>query len=427
MSSHSAIAVCVLTFVTLLFSSACSYQKTSAEQTAPTVTMTGDAEIDEALKVIDKMPDSPPAYNQLALVYIKRGRETGDFAFNAKAEAAVEKALQAAPNDAMARKLQASLHMTYHRFDQALDAGKQLEKEFPKDPYVYGILADAHIELGNYPEAIAAVQKMVDLKPGAASYFRVGRLRSLHGDQAGAVEMMTQSARIADPLNKEEKSWYTVQLGDEYWRRGKFAEAEKVYNESLAAFPDYHLALAAMGKFKASVGDLDGAIKYLSEAQNRIPNTETTIMLGDVYGRKGDTENAKKQYDLVEVIEGKFGMKGDQKRLALFWADRGERLDEALKIATEEHALRKDIYTADVLAWCLYKKGDLTSAKKIIAEAMRLKTDDARILYHAGMIERDLGNESEAKRLIAAALKSNPAFDPIQAANAATALSGLGA
>ncbi|MGQ0540461.1 MAG: tetratricopeptide repeat protein [Blastocatellia bacterium] len=428
MNTRSTLMVLTGLVMVTIFSGACTFKAADAASPSYAGTefsATGDKEIDGALKLIDKMPDSPLAYGQLAALYIKKGRETGEFAFNVKAEASVDKALTIAPNDLIARKLKASLHLTFHRYSEALDAGKQLEKDLPNDPYVYGVLTDANFELGNYTQAIAAAQKMVDLKPNSFSYARVGRLRSLHGDHAGAVEMLALAARIADPLDKEGRSWFLVQLGDEYWKHGKYVEAEKAYDEALSIFPAYHLSIAAKGKVRASMGDFEGAAKYLADSQNRIPNAETVILLGDVHARRGDNENAKKQYDLVEVVEQKLGMKGDQKRLALFWADRGIKLDEAVAIAAAEHAARKDIFTADVLAWCLLKKGRAAEAKKIITEAMRLKTDDARTLYHAGMIEKELGNRKEAARLIEKSLKLNPSFDLIQAETAKEALKEL--
>ncbi len=413
----------------MLIGGACSFKAADAasEKTETAASpSSGDAQIDSALKMIEKLPDSPLGYGNLAIQYIRKGRETGDFAYNAKAEAAVDKALEFAPNDLIGRKLKATLHLTYHRFNEALEAGKRLEKEAAGDSYIYGVLTDANVELGNYPEAITTAQKMVDLKPGSTSYARVGRIRSLHGDHDGAVEMLALSARIADPVDKEGRSWFLVQLGDEYWKNGKFGEAEKAYDEALNIFPEYHLTIAAKGKVRASLGDFEGAEKFLTAAQNRIPNPETVILLGDVYSRLGQTEKAQKQYDLVELVEAKLGMKGDQKRLAMFWADHGVKLDQALSIAEAEHAARKDIFTADALAWCLLKKGRPEEAKKIITEAMRLKTDEARILFHAGMIEKELGNKKEAMRLIEKALKLNPAFDLIQVEIARNALKELG-
>jgi tetratricopeptide (TPR) repeat protein len=384
-----------------------------------------DAEIAETLKLIEKAPDAPTPYVQLAAIYVKKARVTGDFGLNSKAETAVGKALQLAPGDASARKLKASLFLTFHRFTEALDAGKKLQAEFPNDAFVYGVLTDANVELGNYKDAVEAAQKMVDLRPNSNSYARVGHLRSLYGDHDGAVEMFKTAARTADPQDKEAQSWCLVRLGDELWKNGKYAEAEKVYDEALLNFPGFHLALAGKGRARAAQRDFESAVKFLTDADRRVPSAETAILLGDIYTLQGDFEKARRQYDLVEVIEQKIGGNNDRKRLALLWADRAQKLDEALEITKREFAVRRDIFTADALAWTLYKNGRLAEAKTAIAAALNPKANDARILYHAGMIEKDLGNLAEAKKYLAAALKINPAFDLLQAENARRALAQL--
>lgn len=384
-----------------------------------------DAEIAETLKLIEKAPDSPTPYVQLAAIYVKKARATGDFSLNSKAETAVDQALQRAPGDAAARKLKASLFLTFHRFREALEAGKKLQAEFPADAFVYGVLTDAHVELGNYAEAVNAAQKMVDLKPNSNAYARVGHLRSLYGDHAGAVEMFKTAARTADPADREAQSWCLVRLGDELWKNGKYAEAEKVYDEALLNFPGYHLALAGKGRARAAREDFEAAVRLLEAANLRVPNIETAILLGDVYTRQGNTEKARQQYDLVEVIEQKLGSGDDRKRLALLWADHDLRLDEALDITRREFELRKDIFTADALAWTLYKKGQFAQAKTAIAAALDPQANDARILYHAGMIEKASGNRAGARKYLEAALKINPAFDLLQAENARRALAEL--
>ena len=398
---------------------ACS--TTTGEQTtvkaaneADILTETNDEEINKSLELIKKMPDSPMGYTTLATTYIKRARETGDFSLNSKAETAVDKALEIKSDDVNARKLKAALQLTFHRFDKALEMGTQLNKEFPNDPFVYGVLTDANVELGNYDKAIEMGQKMVDLRPNTASYARVAHLRSLYGDHEGAVEMFTTAARTADPNDKESQSWCLVQLGDELMKNGNYERAEKVYDEAANNFPNYHLAIAGKGHARAVQGDFENAIKFLTEANNHVPNVKATIWLGNIYQKQGDAEKAKQQYDLVEVIEQKIGINNDQKQLALMWADQDIKLDQALEIAKREHEMRKDIYTADVLAWTLYKKGNFEEAKKASEEAMRLKTGDALILYHAGMIEKELGNKAKAKELLKKALEINPSFDILQ-------------
>ena len=383
-----------------------------------------DAEISAAQKVIGTMPDAAIGYNNLAIIYIRRARETGDFSLNSKAEAAVNRALELKPDNYDAQKIQASLLLTFHRFDEGLEAGKKLQPEHPQDAFVYGVLTDANVELGNYAEAIDSAQKMVDLRPNMESYSRVSYIRSLHGDSDGAIEAMSLAARIADPKNTEAQAWCLTHLGDEYFKVGRLAEAEKQYDAALTVFPNYHFALAAKGKIRAAFGDYENAVKFYTQAQERVPLTPTNIALGNIYTKTGKPDEAKKQYDLAEFIEQKFGNL-DQRTLALMWADQDTKLDEALAIAEKEHRRRKDIFTADIYAWCLYKKGQFEAAQKAINEAMRLKTKDALFFYHAGMIEKGLGNKKAAADYLKKALDLNSAFDILQVEKAKAALKEL--
>lgn len=411
--------------LTVAFSGACSSVSSypEAAKAAESFSVSeSDPEIKSALDYIAKASDSALGYQQLAIIYIKRARQTGDFSLNAKAETAIKKGLEVAPADVSVQKLQATLHLTYHRFDEALALGTQLAKDNPTDAFIYGILTDANVELGNYDAAVASVQKMVDLRPNSASYARVAHVRSLNGDHNGAVEMFKLAARTADPSDKEAQSWCLSYLGEELWKYGKYAEAEKVYDEALTILPDYYLAAVGKGRVLASKGELDAAIQILTKTSDRIPNVDALIMLGDIYTKLGNTEKAKQNYELVEVVEARIGVNNDQKRLALMWSNNNVKLDEALTIATREHGLRRDINTADALAWAQYKKGNFAEAKTAITETLRLKSNDAKFLYHSGMIEKALGNEAVAQKTLESAIKLNPNFDLIQSEAAQKAI-----
>ncbi|HXH68912.1 MAG TPA: tetratricopeptide repeat protein [Pyrinomonadaceae bacterium] len=414
----------------VLSGGACSQNSSSASVKSPVAgskpensaaTSTTNRQIEAAQKLIDKNPKMPNGYNSLAAAYIHSARETGDFSLNLKAETAVGRALEIEPENPTAQKLRTSLMLTFHRFAEALEAATSLQAKSPQDAFIYGVLTDANVELGNYKEAIDAAQKMVDLRPNMESYARVSHLRSLHGDSDGAIEAMRTAAKIADPMDKESQAWCLVHLGDEFFKIGNYAEAEKQYDTALNVFPDYHLALAGKGRARAAQNDFESAVKFLTESNNRVPNVEDIIYLGDVYSKIGKQDEATRQYELAQFIEQQSG-NIDQRRLALLWADRDMKLDEALSVAAREHEAGKDIFTADIYAWCLYKKGQFPEAKRVISEAMRLKTKDARIFYHAGMIEKSLGNKKAAADYLRKALQMNPAFDILQAEKAKTAL-----
>ena len=410
----------------IFFTVSCSKQSAaSATQSSnPEAAFSDNVQVKAAQEMISKSPDAPLGYTMLALSYIKLARESGDFSLNSKVEAAVGHALELEPENAIAKKLQASLFLTFHRFPEALAAATALHQQYPQDSFIYGALADANVELGNYEEAVKNVQQMVDAKPNMESYARVSHVRSLYGDTTGAIEAMGTAAKTADPADKEARAWCRVFLGNEYFKAGKYADAELAYDLALKIFPEYHFALAGKGQTRMAAGDYENAIQFLTQSQDRVPLTETVIQLGDLYKKTGNADKAQQQYQLAEFIEQKLGTI-DMRRLALLWADQDTKLDEALAIAEKEHATRRDIFTADIYAWCLYKKGNFQAAKNIINEALRLKTKDARIFYHAGMIEKNLGNRSEAIRLLDAALKLNPAFDLIQSENAKQALQSL--
>jgi tetratricopeptide (TPR) repeat protein len=399
-------------------------EENAKNPTATTIANASNAEIAAAQKIIEKIPDAPNGYNKLAVAYIRRARESGDFGLNANAQAAVDRALEIDPVNYDSLKLKASLLLTFHRFGEALELGKKLEPFGKNDAFIYGVLTDANVELGNYNEAVESVQKMVDTRPNMESYARVGHVRSLHGDSRGAIEALSLATRVADPGDKEAQSWCLVFLGNEYLNVGQLADAERQYDAALKILPDFHLALAGKGRARIAAGDYENAIKFLTETQTRVPSTEVVITLGDVYAKIGNQEKAAEQYKLAEFIEQKLGNL-DQRRLALMWADQDVKLDEALTIAEREHAARKDIYTADIYAWCLYKKGRFQEAKTATAEAMRLKTKNALFFYHAGMIEKESGNKKAAKDFLQKALQTNPAFDVLQAEKAKNALQEL--
>ena len=380
----------------------------------------GDRSIRAAQGLIERAPSNPKGYNLLASAFMQKARETGDFSLNARAEAALKESFKTNANDYDALKLQAKLLLTYHKFDEALKVARRAQEVNPRDHDVYGALTDALVELGRYPEAVEAAQTMVDLRPETSSYARVSHLRLLHGDTPGAIEAMRMAARAASvPHDQEGAAWCYVQLGDQLMTAGKLKEAEREYDRALFIFPDYHIALAAKARARIAADDMETAINLYTKAQERVPLPDRAIALGDLYKSLGRNEEAARQYKLVEFIEGAGAVEQTYSlQIALFWANHDQNLDKALEIARRERAARADIYTSDVLAWCLYKKGEIGDAKAAIDEALRLGTRDARIHYHAGMIYKALDDRSSARKHLKLALEIDPTFNLLQVAEA---------
>lgn len=373
---------------------------------------------------IKQSPRKADGYNLLAAAYIQKERETGDFRYNERAQAALADSLRVAPDNYDALKLRAKILLSHHRFADALKEARRARATRPDDHDNYGALTDACVELGDYDCAVAAAQKMVDLRPDAASYARVAHLRALHGDNEGAAEAMRVAVKAADPREPESAAWYRVHLGEELAQLGRWTEAEAEYERALAVFPDYHVALAAKGRARVAAGDLEAAALLFERAQTKTALPDVAAALGDVYAKLGREEEARRQYAEVEkaALSAEGGHHTFARHLALFWADRGTNLDAALKLARHEREERADVYTEDALAWCLFKKGRLKEARASIERALRLGTRDARMLYHAGMIYDALGDRKKGQRFLSEALTLNSSFDLVQADVARRAL-----
>ncbi|HYG79222.1 MAG TPA: tetratricopeptide repeat protein, partial [Pyrinomonadaceae bacterium] len=368
-----------------------------------------DARIRAAQARIEQAPDAAEGYNLLASAYQQKARETGDFSFNAKAEAALARSEEIAPDNYDALKLRAKLLLTYHRFGEALDAARRAQAMRPQDHDVYGALTDALVELGEYEEAAEAAQTMVNLRPDTASYSRVSYLRELHGDTEGAIEAMTVAVKAASPQDPENSAWCRVQLGNLLLNAGRLAEAEREFDHALQIFPDYGLALEGKARARIAAGDFESAVNIYKREQERDPNSaDAALALGDLYTRTGRAEEAARQYKLFESAEREnAAAENDWHHLVYFWADNDRNLDEALALARRARETRRDIHTCDALAWALFKQGRIAEARAAIDEATRLGTRDARILYHAGLIYNQSGDRRKAAQYLKLALETN--------------------
>jgi tetratricopeptide (TPR) repeat protein len=372
-------------------------------------------------------PNDVVAYGTLGEAYLQRTRETGDPSYYGKAQAVFESALQRDPNNLEALIGEGSLALSRHEFQLALELGQRALTENGTVARIFGIVGDAQVELGMYDSAVATIQRMVDLRPDLSSYSRVSHLRELYGDLDGAIAAMQTAAQEGGPVS-ENTEYVRVQLGYLYWTKGDLAAAERTLTESLTRLPDYIQALGGLARVRVSQGRLADAIELYRRAVAQIPLPDLVIGLGEALEASGQTAEANRQYDLVRAIEQLFAANGvaTDLELALFEADHGTNPAAALALARSAYGHRPNIRAADALAWALFKAGDVRSAVRYSAEALRLGTKDPILLYHAGMIERGAGNLRAARQRLTDCLALNPEFNPLAAPIAQRTLTALG-
>jgi tetratricopeptide (TPR) repeat protein len=387
-----------------------------------------DAEIARAEAALRTAADRPEAHVALATAFMNKARETADGSYYRRAEAAAAKALALAPDDYGAARLQSWIYAGQHRFAEARTSAERALARKPDDPFNYGTLADALIELGEYDAATEAVQKMVDLGPGTGSYARVSYIRELYGETEGAIEIMRKAAD-ASTRDPEPHAWCRAQLGHLLFDGGRLAEAEEQYRIALHLFPTAHGAMLGLGRVFAAQERSDDAVAAYRRSLALAPTLDAAIELGDLLVHLGRADEAREPFALLAAIERLNGENGVQPdaQMALFHADHGGDLPAALALAQEQAVLLPNIRSDEALAWVLHRSGRDQEALAAIERALRLGTRHARLHYRAGMIHAALGHDAQAAEALERALAINPHFHPAQAAEARDTLARLAA
>ncbi|HEX2500013.1 MAG TPA: tetratricopeptide repeat protein [Methylomirabilota bacterium] len=388
-----------------------------------------DARVRAAQLLLRRQPLDARAHHRLGDAYVQKARETGDAKYFTLAEEALRKALAIAPGSSGAARHLAYVLYSRHAFAEAAAEARKAIALDPADSHALGILGDAQLEVGQYAEAEGTYQRMVALDEDLHALSRRSGLRSLEGDVDGAIADLERAVGEGKAAGRpaESVAWVQWQLATEHWSVGRLEAAEAGYQAALATYPGYHRALAGLAHVRAAQGRADEAVLLYRRAIDVVPQPDYVAALGDLLAKIGRHDEARRQYELVEYI-GRLSSLNQalyNRELASFYLDHDTKLDAALVLARRELDVRRDVYAHDLLAWALLKNGQPEAAREAMVEALRLGTRDARLFYHAGMIERALGNVGAAARYLRLALDTNPYFNPLGADEARRALQAL--
>ena len=338
---------------------------------------------DDARADLQRNPDDLSSAVSLGEASLRLARVTGHGGRALEAERALAWALARNPQHYEVRRLLATTYLSLHRFRDALREGARCLATNPNDAYVYGVVGDAHLELGEYSQAFASFDRMNELKPSAASYARAAYARELQGDLAGAVEVMSMALEATRPTDVEAVAWHHVQLGHLYGELGRLSDATREYAHAAHVFPGHPMAAAGLARVAAEAGRFDEALTIVTKRLNDAPRADDFALAGDVLTALGRTGEADRHYRQAEAAWR--SDTPEPARLARFLADRG-RTDDAIRLAEATMTARRDIFTADALAWAYYRAGRLEDARQAMLEARRTGTRNREILRHAKAI-----------------------------------------
>jgi tetratricopeptide (TPR) repeat protein len=351
---------------------------------------------------------------------------TADPSYYDKAGGALQQSLtlRSTGNDAALTGLGA-LANARHDFAAAADLAGQALAINGFSATAWGVLTDARIQLGDYAGAAEALQRMLALKPGLASFTRASYDAELHGDLAAARSAMEQALATTDGGPGE--AFCRASLGDLAFSAGDLDEAAAQYAAGLEAVPDDPELLLGRARLLAARGNESEALADFRSVVAARPLPEHLVEFGEYLESLDRHAEADQQFGLVETVRARFAASGlnDDLTTALFAADHGDPAT-ALAAAQAEFDRRQNIDSHDALAWALHSAGRDAEALPHAQQATALGGASALHLYHRGVIEAVVGQVEDARATLGRALDSNPHFSPLHAPRAEKLLASLG-
>lgn len=376
---------------------------------------------DSLLQLVKANPDDSKSRLRLAALYIQEARVTGNYAYyDVAAMKYINDVLRLDSTNFNGLVFKSLIYMSQHHFADGLEVARKAQQINPYNGYVYGLLVDGNVEMGNYDTAVVYADKMVAVRPDLTSYSRVSYLREIFGDYAGAIKAMQMAVDAGGP-GDEHTEWTRYQLANLYQKTGDYKKADTLYQMSLSMRPNYAYALAGLAQIAAGSKDYAKAIGLYQKADSVVDDVSVKEELVETFQQSGQQEKAdalaKEVIDELNassqaaVANDNLGHYAD-KELAYAYLKTKET-DKALEHAMMEYNRRPaNIDVNETVAWVYYCKGDYAKAVPYIDVALRTHSKNPILLSRAALIYYKSGNAQLAKTIMAATSLQNPYITP---------------
>ncbi|HEX8696535.1 MAG TPA: tetratricopeptide repeat protein [Longimicrobium sp.] len=352
--------------------------------------------------------------SRLAQLYLQRGREGGGLDDFRRAERAAREALTLrAGRNTGARLTLASSLLAQHRFAEARTAAEALVAEAPDRASYQALLGEIQMELGDYGAAAATFGALEAERGNLAVAPRLARWEEVRGNPVRARAILyaarDQAAARID-LPREQVAWFHLRVADLELRTGRLGAADEALRAGLAVEPNDPRLWAARARLAA----LRHRWREVARIGARLgdgADLATLALVGDAWAQLGRAGEAERWYARLEA-KNAARPEPFARQWTQFRVDHGRHLPETLALLRREAGERRDVLGCDLLAWALHRAGDDAAAREAMRQALRMGTRDATLHFHAGMIERALGDRAAARAHLRRALGLNPRFHP---------------
>ena len=257
---------------------------------------------------------------------------------------------------------------------------------------LFSYLAYAYQVLGNYDKAIGVLSQAKEATPDSPSFDVAIIQASLAAKRYAAALDRAVEAQTQYP---QDQRFLQLQARALLYS-GNSLHALTIVEELVEENPNNVSSIILLADLYSEAGYVDKGLVLLANAAARFPTDESILF------RQGAILADADRYDDAELVFRKvLKQKPDHAEalnyLGYMFADRGQRLDEAIRLITK--ALDLDVHNPaylDSLGWAYFKQGDLAEAEKYLSQAVSALPANSVIQSHFGDLLALSGRYREA-------------------------------
>ncbi len=270
----------------------------------------------------------------------------------------------------------------------------------PKAGEIFDELTELYVATNQLHDAVATAEEVLKQDPDNLDarrmlgkiYLRMISSPDSRINDEYLKKALEQFKLGTDKDPKDADSW--VALGRLYRVANNSPDAEKAFNQAIAAEPDNVDALTSLAQLYSDLGDNARAVEKLKAAAEKNANPETLIALGQTYEQMHDYKNASDAYK--KALEAN----PDNVRLERVLAQtllQADRLDEALEVYQDlSNDEPRDAQLKLRISEIYRVKRDYTKAREILNQVKATNPDDPEVRYNEVKLLEAEGKTPEA-------------------------------
>src|SRR5262245_3801686 len=400
-----------------------------------------------AQNMVDKNTNAPQLRLLLAKVYLAQTNF-------AKAEEAVLKTVELAPDYNQAQQFLAQIYVASGKHKQALEQLQGMVSRNAKDSASWLQIGLIQREATNYPAAKEAFEQFIAISPSGPNTGTVlNDLAWLYSENLGDLNRAYELARRARDLLPGNANAADT-LGWVLYRRGEYVRALPLLQESAAKLSEepevlFHLGIThyMLGEEGPAKVNLQNALQlgraavWRLEAEDRLdvlaidPTKTDTRQVGElekklasrpddpvvlvrlaaVYERDGAVDKAIAAYE--KCLKLNPNSVPAMVKLAMIYSARPNNTKKALELARSAHNRATDDPTiSHTLGRLAYQSGDHKWAFSLLQESARKLDKDSDVLFDLALASYSVGAVSNAVVVMQGVLEASPASPHLEEA-----------